>query len=256
MAQALQEADQSLDIVGRAVLERVEAVLRSRQDDATRPAVTLAYAQSLDGCISGDVGIATEISNRHSRVLTHCLRSVHDALLVGVNTVIVDDPSLTVRLVPGEDPVPVIVDSGLRIPLDVQLLRPAGVQPIVAATRNACEAKGAALADLGADVLRVDANPDGSVDLESLLQKLRARGIRSVMIEGGAKIITSVLADELADQLVLTISPRFLGGVRSVEPLCGRGRSDRPELANVFCEAIGNDLVVQGELLRSADAPR
>jgi riboflavin biosynthesis pyrimidine reductase len=76
------------------------------------------------------------------------------------------------------------------------------------------------------------------------------------MIEGGAKIITSVLADELADQLVLTISPQFLGGVRSVEPLCGRGRSDRPELANVFCEAIGTDLVVQGELLRSADAPR
>jgi len=256
MAHALQEADRSLDVVGRAVLDRVEAVLRSRQNDPARPAVTLAYAQSLDGCISGDVGIATEISNRHSRVLTHCLRSVHDALLVGVNTVIVDDPRLTVRLVPGEDPVPVIVDSSLRIPLDVQLLREAAVQPIVAATWGACEARGAALADLGADVLRVDANPDGSVDLEALLVELRARGIRSVMIEGGAKIITSVLVGELADQLVLTISPRFLGGVRSVEPLCGRGRNDRPELANVFCETIGNDLVVQGELRRSADAPR
>ena len=256
MAHALQEVDQSLDVVGRAVLERVEAVLRSRQGDPARPAVTLAYAQSLDGCISGDVGIATTISNRHSRVLTHCLRSVHDALLVGVNTVIVDDPRLTVRLVPGQDPVPVIVDSSLRIPLDVRLLHQTDLHPIVATTRDACEAKGAALAELGAEVLRVDANADGSVDLEALFESLRARGIHSVMIEGGAKIITSILADELADQLVLTISPQFLGGVRSVEPFCGRGRSDRPELANVFCEAIGNDLLVQGELLRSADASR
>jgi GTP cyclohydrolase II len=256
VAHALHEADRSLDVVSCAVLERVEAVLRRRRDDPARPAITLAYAQSLDGCIAGDVGIPTEISNRHSRVLTHCLRSVHDALLVGVNTVIADDPMLNVRLVHGENPMPVIVDSSLRTPLDVQLLHQTNTHPIVAATRDACEAKGAALADLGAEVVRVDANPDGGVELEALFEKLRARGIRSVMVEGGAKIITSVLADELADQLVLTISPRFLGGVRSVERLCGRGRSDRPELSTVFCEPIGNDLVVQGEFLRSADARR
>jgi 3,4-dihydroxy 2-butanone 4-phosphate synthase/GTP cyclohydrolase II len=253
---ALQQADRSFDSVGRAVLERVEDVLRRRRTASSRPAITLAYAQSLDGCISSDVGMQTEISNRYSRVLTHCLRAAHDALLVGVNTVIVDDPQLTVRLVPGEHPVPVIVDSNLRLPHDVRLLHQRDVHPIVAASRNACEAKGAALENLGADVLRVDANPDGSVDLEALFEGLRARGIRSVMVEGGAKIITSVLAAELADQLVLTISPRFLGGLRAVESLCARGRNARPELSNVFCEAIGNDLVVQGELLRSSDAPR
>jgi riboflavin biosynthesis pyrimidine reductase len=76
------------------------------------------------------------------------------------------------------------------------------------------------------------------------------------MVEGGAKIITSVLVGGFADQLVLTISPHFLGGVRSVEPLCGRGRGQRPELDDVFCERIGSDLVVQGELLRSDDAAR
>jgi 3,4-dihydroxy 2-butanone 4-phosphate synthase/GTP cyclohydrolase II len=253
---ALQEPARSLDDVGSAVLERVQAVLRRRGVDPARPAITLAYAQSLDGCIASEVGASTEISNRYSRVLTHCLRAAHDALLVGVNTVIVDDPQLNVRLVPGENPVPVIADSGLRIPHDVQLLHQTGGHPIVAATRDACQAKGAALADLGAEVVRVGANPDGTVDLGALFEKLHARGIRSVMVEGGAKIITSVLVAELADQLVLTISPHFLGGVRSVEPLCGRGRGQRPELDDVFCERIGSDLVVQGELLRSDDAAR
>jgi riboflavin-specific deaminase-like protein len=254
LAQALREASRKDAAVGQEVLDRVRAVLRSPRSDPSRPSVTLAYAQSFDGCIAEGPGMSTAISNSQSQILTHELRAMHDALLVGVNTVIVDDPRLDVRLVPGANPIPVIVDSSLRIPFDVRLLKKVGPPPLVVATRGACEEKRAALADLGAEVLCVDADSDGSVDLGSLLVMLGERGIRSLMIEGGAKIITSVLAGELADQLVLTISPQFLGGVRSVESFAGRGCDRRPELTDVFCERIGSDLVVQGEFLRSAHA--
>jgi 3,4-dihydroxy 2-butanone 4-phosphate synthase/GTP cyclohydrolase II len=255
VAHALHKKNRSQAAVGQDILDRVDAVLLRRQRDPARPSITLAYAQSLDGCISEDQGVPTAISDCHSQVLTHQLRAMHDAVLVGINTVMVDNPRLTVRLVPGTNPIPVIVDSNLRIPVDVRLLQQVGIRPLVAATRGACEAKRSALSDLGADVLHVGANPDGSVDLEKLFEMLCARGIRSVMIEGGAKIITSVLAAELADQLVLTISPRFLGGVRSVESLFGRGCNRKPGLRDVFSQSVGNDLVVHGELLRSAHAP-
>jgi GTP cyclohydrolase II len=242
--------------VGKEVLDRVQAVLKSRCSDPSRPSVTLAYAQSFDGCISEGLGISTAISSRQSQILTHELRAMHDALLVGVNTVIVDDPRLNVRLVAGPSPIPVIVDSSLRMPPDVRLLKQVRPHPLVVATRGACEEKRAALAELGAEVLCVDADADGCVDLESLLVMLRQRGIRSLMVEGGAKIITSVLTADLADQLVLTISPQFLGGVRSVESLGGRGRDRRPELKDASCHRIGGDLIVHGEFLRSAHARR
>ena len=122
------------------------------------------------------------------------------------------------------------------------------------ATHGACEERRTALAGLGAEVLCVDADADGSVDLGSLLVMLLKRGIRSLMIEGGAKIITSVLSADLADQLVLTISPQFLGGVRSVETPIGRDRDRRPELKDASYHRIGSDLVVCGEFLRSTHA--
>ena len=256
MAQALRNASRKDAAVGQEVLDRVQAVLESGLSDLSRPSVTLAYAQSFDGCISEGPGMSTAISNRESQVLTHELRAIHDALLVGVNTVIVDDPRLNVRLASGPNPIPVIVDSNLRIPVDVRLLKTVEPRPLVVATRGACEEKQAALVDRGAEVLCVDAAADGSVDLDSLLLSLGERGVRSLMIEGGAKIITSVLAADLADQLVLTISPQFLGGMRSVESLAGRGCDHRPELADVFCRRIGSDLVGQGEFLRSAHARR
>jgi 3,4-dihydroxy 2-butanone 4-phosphate synthase/GTP cyclohydrolase II len=254
VAQALAQRSQALDGRSQAILDRVEAVW-SRQLDPARPNITLAYAQSLDGCISENSGLPTAISNCRTQVLTHHLRAMHDALLVGVNTVIVDDPRLTVRLADGDNPTPIVVDSSLRMPLDVQLLEQDS-QPLLVATRGASDHRRAALEQKGVDVLHAEANPDGSVDLEDLFARLRKRGVRSVLVEGGAKIITSILAAELADQLVLTVSPRYMGGVRAVEPLFGRGRNRRPQITDVFCETIGDDLVVHGEFLRSANGPK
>ena len=255
MIQALQRENPTVTAGGQTILDRVEAVRDRTRLDPALPCITLAYAQSLDGCIAEDHGVPTAISNCQTLVLTHYLRAMHDALLVGVNTVIVDDPQLTVRLAPGENPTPVIVDSTLRMPLGSRLLGQDS-HPIVATTGGPFGSRHRALEDKGVDLVSVDANADGSIDLVDLFAKLRVRGIRSVLVEGGAKIITSILAADLADQLVLTIAPQFLGGVRSVEPLFGRGPNRRPELTDIACETIGDDLVVQGELRRPAHGPK
>jgi 3,4-dihydroxy 2-butanone 4-phosphate synthase/GTP cyclohydrolase II len=255
VSQALQPTTPELTAAGQAILDRVSAVRDRTRLDPARPCITLAYAQSLDGCIAADHGLPTAISNCQTMALTHHLRAMHDALLVGVNTVIVDDPKLTVRLAPGDNPVPVVVDSSLRMPLNSTLFEQDS-HPLVVTTAGSFASRRGALEDKGAEVISVATNPDGGVDLAEVFTMLRARGIRSVFVEGGAKIITSILAADLADQVVLTIAPQFLGGVRSVESLFGRGPNRRPELTDVVCERIGDDLVVQGNLLRSANGPR
>jgi GTP cyclohydrolase II len=253
--QALQRSEPALTAEGLAILARVEAVRDRSRVDPALPCITLSYAQSLDGCIAADHGQPTAISNCQTLVLTHHLRAMHEALMIGVNTVIVDDPQLTVRLAPGGNPTPVIVDSSLRTPLDAKLLSQDS-HPLVVTTAKSHSGRGSALEAKGADVICVASNPDGGVDLMDVFTTLRARGIRSVFVEGGAKIITSILASDLADQVVITISPHFLGGVRSVEPLLGRGANRRPELTDIACERFGDDLVVHGELLRSANGRR
>lgn len=185
------------------------------------PWVTLSYAQSLDGCVSASAGTGTSISNQASRGVTHELRAIHDAILVGINTVLVDDPRLTVRLVSGPDPRPVIVDSQLKMPLDARLLDRESPAPIVATRSDSCLDKEARLVERGVEVLRLPSSSEGRVDLRALMQGLGRLGIRAVMVEGGARIISSVLAEKLADQLVLTISPMILGGVRAVEDRAG-----------------------------------
>ncbi len=216
--------------------------------------VTLAYAQSLDGCIAARVGCSTPISGNESLVLTHGLRAIHDAILIGVNTVLVDDPQLNVRLVDGDSPRPVVVDSRLRVPPDARVFQRPNARPIIATTEQASAEKAARLAEAGAEVVRVPANSAGQVDLCRLVGRLRQFGIRSMMIEGGARIITSILSLQLAHQLVLTISPTMLGGVHAVESLGGTGAAARPRLINVYNCWLGGDLVVQGEF-ESSDCP-
>lgn len=231
-----------------AIVRKAQGVLRrfgTERDGET--VVTLAYAQSLDGCIAARVGRSTPISSNESLVLTHGLRAIHDAILIGVNTALVDDPQLNVRLVEGDDPRPVVVDSRLRVSPDARLFKRRNTRPIIATTEQASSKKAAQLEEAGAEVVRVPANSASQVDLRQLVDHLRQLGIRSVMIEGGARIITSVLSLQLAHQLVLTISPVILGGVHAVDSPGGMVAAARPRLINVHNCSLGGDLVVQGE---------
>ncbi len=183
----------------------------------TRPHITLAYAQSLDGAIAARADERTLLSSPASLALTHALRAHHDAILVGISTVLSDDPELTVRLVEGPNPQPVVLDSRLRTPPQARLFHAppapwlAAVEPVDPARREALEA-------LGARVLPMPQDGSGRVHLPCLLEQLQALGVRRLMVEGGSQVLTAFLTQRLADLLVLTIAPRYLGGLPAIPP--------------------------------------
>jgi 3,4-dihydroxy 2-butanone 4-phosphate synthase/GTP cyclohydrolase II len=213
-----------------------------------RPYVTLSYAQSLDGSIAVRRGEQTFISGPEAGRLTHRLRAHHDAILVGVGTVIADDPRLTVRLVRGRDPQPVIVDSRLRFPLWAKLLR-GERRPWIATTEAADPARQTALEAAGARVFRLPAGPNGMVSLPALLAQLYERHIHSLMVEGGAAVISHFLAEHLADRLVLTIAPILLGGLNAVADLGQLNGRVMPRLARPRYQALGKDVILFGEMV-------
>lgn len=209
-----------------------------------RPFVTLSFAQSLDGSITRQRGQYTAISGEASLAMTHRLRAAHEALLIGIGAALADDPQLTVRLAAGPQPQPVVVDSTLRLPLTAKLLqhpRP----PWIFTTAQASEARQQALADCGARIFCVPANAAGMVSLTAVLTKLHEMDIHSVMVEGGARIITSFLAAHLVDHLVVTIAPKLLGGLHAIEYVNGRGL---PQLQNTRYQVLGEDMVLSGEV--------
>lgn len=223
---------------------RLELASSGRRARAVaRPFVTLSYAQSLDGSIAGKDRKPLCLSCAHSMRLTHELRARHDAILVGIGTVVADDPQLNVRLVEGRDPQPIVVDSRLCVPLDANLLKN-GRRPWLAAT-DAAEAEAEAkVAERGGKVLRMPGLENGWVDLEALLRKLGKRGVAHLLVEGGARILTSFLSARLVDYVVVTVSPRFVGGTPALQP---HQLSPFPRLADWRSERFGDDLVVAGE---------
>ena len=188
------------------------------------------------------------LSGPEAMTMTHQLRADHDAILVGIGTVLADDPGLTVRLVNSRDPQPIILDSQLRFPLDAKMLnnpRPpwiAAVEPIDPIRREQLETA-------GAQVLAVPPNSQGQVDLIPLLAQLRQRGIERLMVEGGASIITNFLAAQLVDCIVLTIAPVLVGGLNAVGRLVQPQGTDFPRLHNPRYEQMGNDLVLSGDVM-------
>jgi 3,4-dihydroxy 2-butanone 4-phosphate synthase/GTP cyclohydrolase II len=214
---------------------------------ADRPLVTVHYAQTLDGRIASRTGDARWVSGERSLRLAHELRAAHDAVLVGIGTVLADDPKLTVRLVPGRSPVRVVVDSRLRIPPDANILDTSVARTIVATTPLASEERAAAIRARGAEVLRVKADVAGHVDLRDLLAHLRAE-IRSVLVEGGRGIITAVLREHLVDRLTVCVAPKVIGeGIAAVGDLHIDRLRDAMTFERAGFIASGGDVVFYGE---------
>ncbi|HEX7475513.1 MAG TPA: RibD family protein [Dehalococcoidales bacterium] len=210
--------------------------------------MTLSYAQSLDGSIAMSRGTPYALSGSESQVLTHKLRAAHDAILVGINTVVADNPYLTVRLVEGQSPLPIVLDSRLRLPLNSNLLKNK-TPPLVATTTSASQERQRRIEESGAKIIRTTPDERGWVDLRSLLDALADLGIKKVMVEGGARVITSFLSQHLVDWIVITIAPTFLGGLHALEnPLTSCNRegcksSGLPEFKNSGYEQVGKDIV-------------
>jgi len=213
------------------------------------PFVTVSYAQSIDGTIATASGAPLSISGEASLTFTHLLRASHDAILVGIGTVLADNPRLTVRLVEGVQPQPIILDSKLRTPADARCLT--GPRPALVATTAVDFARRAALEAAGGRVLHLPVDDQGQVALPALLQTLATTGIRSVMVEGGATVISSFLQQRLANRAVVTIAPRFIGGLR----VLANQPALSPSLLNPCSFQLGDDLILHGQLTHRTQVP-
>ena len=216
-----------------------------------RPSVTVTYAQTLDGRVATAAGESKWISCPDSLRFAHEMRAGHDAVLVGAGTVCKDDPRLTVRHVPGEDPLRVVVDSTLRTPPQAAVLAgDAASGTVLAATEFAPERRRKRALSSGASVLGLPADADGRVDLGALMEELSALGVGSVMVEGGATLITSFLKAGLVDRLAVCVAPKILGdGVQAVGDLGIRDLSRSLALADASVEPYGVDLVLRGRVV-------
>jgi diaminohydroxyphosphoribosylaminopyrimidine deaminase/5-amino-6-(5-phosphoribosylamino)uracil reductase len=214
------------------------------------PYVTLKFAQTLDGRIATSIGDSKWISSATSLKWAHRLRSLHDAVLVGVGTVLEDDPQLTVRLVKGRNPVRVVVDSRLRIPLNSKILKDLENAPtVVAATSQADIERAFALNIMGIEVLTTGEDSEGMVDLKELLKKLGEQNISCVLVEGGATTITSFIRQGLADKIIAIIAPKIMGeGVEAVGELgiLKVGRALKLSFDKVYRK--GEDIIIEASI--------
>jgi len=226
--------------------QHIEDWLTTRKasfQSANRPFVTLAYAQGWGGSITTKQGQVVALSGADSRCLTHQLRSLHDGLLVGIETVLSDNPQLTVRDWPGENPQPIVLDTALRMPESARLCRHPDKQCWILTTRSHSNTEYP-----GAEIISLEDTGTASVPLDSALQLLLARGIKSLMVEGGARVISAFLRARLVDVVVLTVAPFLLGGYRAINDLGTNSLDELPCIDPLFTERLGNDLIVWGDI--------
>jgi GTP cyclohydrolase II len=187
------------------------AVLSVLRAKAAGPVVTLSWARTSAGAIAAADGSRTAVSGRESLVLTHRLRALHGAILVGIQTVLADDPLLSVRLADGPQPRPVVLDTRLRTPLSARILSRVDAAPWIFHAEGAAGG-GRELERAGARLFPVPCGPRG-LDLAAVLARVSREGIVSVMVEGGARVLQSFLEAALAAQAVITTSPSRMEGI-------------------------------------------
>lgn len=222
--------------------------------------LTLKLAISLDGRIATRTGASKWITGPESRLRVQTLRAAHDAVMVGVNTVLADNPRLTVRDVPGRSPVRVIVDSKLRIPTTSQVVQTATQVPTcVVTTVSAPKSIEETLQAQGVRVIRVPPTAEGRCDTSVVLRELAAREVVSVMCEGGSELGGSLLASGVADELHVFVAPILLGprGRPGAVDWAGpENPSDAPRIDPPRWELCGGDAYVWGPLKYPKKAAR
>lgn len=234
-------------VLAREAVSLLEAYVVHRRTG--RPFVTLKWAMSLDGKISAGRDRRTMISGARSLRYDHALRNVHDAVLVGIGTVLADDPQLTCRIPGGRDPLRVVLDSRLRIPLRARVLHLNSPAPTLVVTgEQAPEDRLAALRAAGAEVLVL---PGERPALRDLLGVLAGRGVLSVLVEGGGTVHASVLAEGVAHKVVAIVGPGLIGGAEAPTPVDGAGGfwgDGMLRLTGVTVRRRGEDVVIEGYL--------
>jgi diaminohydroxyphosphoribosylaminopyrimidine deaminase/5-amino-6-(5-phosphoribosylamino)uracil reductase len=220
-----------------------------------RPFVILKIAVSLDGKVATRSGDSRWITSEVSRRYVHHLRKNSDAVMVGIGTVLQDDPLLTVRI-PGfkrpRHPLRVIVDSSLRIPLNSQLVGTADEYPtLVATTEAAASSRIRQLAKAKVEVVVVRKNARGQVNLKALMEKLAKRGVTSILLEGGPTLNAGALREGLVDRVLFFFAPKIIGGVKAPSAVGGEGVlkiMDAKVIKILRTRRMGSDLLIEGSL--------
>ncbi len=217
------------------------------------PYVVLKTAMTLDGKIATKTGDSRWVTNEKSRAKVHEIRNELMAIMVGVDTVIADNPMLTCRLPKEEkrNPIRIVVDSTARIPLDSKILNtPNQAKTIVAVTKSADKDKIAAIENLGNEVIIAETKRR-KVDLENLMLKLGEKGIDSILLEGGATLNNSALRDGIVDEVMAFVAPKIVCGATAKTPVGGCGikkMNDAITLHSIKIEQIDDDILIYGKV--------
>ena len=219
------------------------------------PFVTLKFAQTVDGRIATFTGHSRWISSPPSLRFAYALRACHDAILVGGGTVRADDPELTVRLVRGRQPLRIVLDSRLKTRPEAKILKNQDrARTIIAAAADGSMKKAALFEKLRVEILRCGEDPKHRIDLKKLFAEMGKRRVSSILVEGGAAVITSVLREKLADRIVIVIAPKIVGkGVEAVQDLGIATMDDALTLSAPRIMRKGGDIILDGRMNRGGE---
>jgi len=192
-----------------------------------RPYVRVYATMSVDGKIASKTG-DSRLSCPYDKLRLHSMRSIVDGVMVGANTVIRDNPQLTVRLVEGRNPVRVVVDGSLKIPLNAKVLD-VSVAPTIIVTSSAADTgKIDQLRRLGVDIVIIESEST-QVDMSKALKILYEKNLRDLLVEGGGTLLWSLISQRLVDEFRITVSPYVIGGRNSVSLVGGEGFGNSSE---------------------------
>ncbi len=247
----------------RGGVEVLTGVLREEADKLNRPFfkviqtglpyVTLKAAVTLDGKLATATGDSRWVTGEDARAWVHRLRDQVDAILVGANTVRLDDPKLTTRLPggAGRDAVRIVVDSRLRLtPKYTIFSQRSPARTVIATLEDPASRKARRFADLGVDVWQVRATKNGRVNLKALLKRVAEEGLNHVLVEGGSELYGSFLREGLADALALFLAPKLIGakGLSWTGDLGVKVMGDALAVKDLTFERFGEDLLIQAKL--------
>lgn len=216
-----------------------------------KPFVVLKAAMTLDGKIATATGQSKWITNETSRAYGYKLRDIYDGIMVGINTVIEDNPMLTARVDGGKNPIRIVVDSSLRIDINANVVQDKSAKTIIATTDKADKDKILKLQAQDVDVIVVDKDKNDKVDIEKLLDILGQQNICSILVEGGATLSGSFVAKKLVDKVYFFIAPKIVGGKEAKTPVAGTGILNLQEalaLKDIQIEKLEEDILIIGRV--------
>ena len=216
-----------------------------------KPFIVLKAAMTLDGKIATATGQSKWITNETSRAYGYKLRDIYDGIMVGINTVIEDNPMLTSRVDGGKNPIRIVVDSSLKIDINANVVQDKSAKTIVATTDKADKDKILKLQAQDVDVIVVDKDENDKVDIEKLLDILGQQNICSILVEGGATLSGSFVAKKLVDKVYFFIAPKIIGGKEAKTPVAGTGILNLQEalaLKDIQIEKLEEDILIIGRV--------